>query len=950
MSRTTNQLPVSDTTANAVTVNSTTGFSAGELIYYKNGDYAPISNTALTSAPFDLTVNQPLTANSALGNYYVTGNMATQNYGGKCQTVAKLSNGNLVRVFFEYNTGIPQFEIYNQSNVEVVAPTTINSTYINNTYTNISVSAFASGGFVVAWVNSGGGTNWSVNYAVYNNSGTSTLAAVQDTSTGGVDVSTYIEVSTTSNDYFFIVVGVSSTVRVRCWTKTGTAQFAWYNTSIASSAGWPLRICTRSNNNLVMAIGRSGPNDVAIRVLDTSGTVVNSQNYMPSGASQVQSPSVACDVMSDGSTVVIVFASLISSVWTYQYVTLNNSNTLSAEYTLPTSNINPTWSTAGTPNLTSMNVKCFSNGTWAWFMSDTTYAINYAIFNNAGTCLTGVNSANGKAAPILVPGSMYQPIVPGTAVETTSGFNFYFHCVSYNSSFQPMVFFKVSNTSYQLVPGSSIPATVGTATTNVNAYSKLASGPSYAKFVASTSSTLSQNLSTQFTSSASTIVGSACNALHGSSWSNGSYAIAYRTTGSLINYVNIYNASNALVTTINVGITTAGSPIVENNTIRVACLSNGGFAVAWIKASTSNMAISIYDSSYVLVNEVASPSMYNPVSTIDYNFDLAALTGGGFVFAYIYSSAYYAVYSSGGTLIINNPAPTGGSPTNIAVAPSPWNGFALTYSDQGSSVNRFYMYYTINGTSWQYPSGWTFGSSTGGYGNKIMRGTGCGLFIFPGFTGGSTTNYIYILNAVAGYQGSSQYSYNCGDYRRVTVGAAGNGMMCFMEANNGGTSTLYTTGSYNYGTAPALALFNMTGVSGRSGSSGSCVSSFSGPGANTIMLYLNANNLPSRAVISLGPYTATANTVAGTTTSASLPVNPSTNGTLNGYIFQGVSVTAAPAGGTGIVQTNGTATLNSNYSASAPSSTFDYTMPNGSGITGVKGNAVGRTVTLKGTM
>lgn len=949
MSRVAPQQPVTDTTANAVTVNSTTGFAAGELIYYKNGDFAPISNSAVTSAPFDLTIKQPYTSGSSNGNYYTTGNTATRNYGSKCQGVAKLSNGNLVRVFMENPSGNPQFEIYNQSNVQVVAPVTISATYVNNTFNTISVSAFASGGFVVVWVNSSGGTNWSVNYAVYDNSGVATLSATQDTSTGGVDTGTYIDVTTTVGDFFYVSVGVGGTARLRCWNKSGTAQFSWYNTSINSSAGWPLRICGRGDNSVVMAIGRSGSNDVGIRVLNTSGTVLNTQNFMPSGSTQVYSPSVNCDVMSDGSTVVIVYAAYVSSAWTYQYVTLNNSNVLSAEYVLPTANVNPTWSAAGTAAYYSMNVKCFSNGTWAWFMGDATWGINYAVFNNAGTCLSGTNSTNSKAAPINVPGSIYQPSNPGFAVETSTGFQFYFAAVPPTSFFMQMVFFKVSNTDYQLVPGSFTTTTVGTASSAVNAYSKTSSGPSYAKFVASTTTTLSSNIAQQFTNSPGTITGSACTAVHGSSWANGSYAIAYRTTGSQINYVNIYNSSHALVTTITVGTTTAGTPAVDGNTIRVACLSGGGFVVAWIKASTNYMALSMYDSSYNFVTEIVAPYMYSPLGTSGYNFDLAAMTDGGFVFVYSYNYPYYAVYDSSGTLLANSYASSGGNGDCIAVAPTPWNGFAMTYNDSGSSVYRFYTFWTTTNTSWSQSSGATWSPINSSYGNRIIRGTGCGVFLTPTYMGGSTANYIYMFYPNGSYQGSSYYNYSCGDFRRVTVGVSGNGMMCYMEANNGGNSTLYSTGSYDYGTPPSLALFTMNGVVGRSGSSGSCVSSCPGAGWNVIFTYLNANNIPCRAVIALGPYTAIANTVAGTTTSSALPVNPGTNGTLNGYVMQGVSMTAASPGGTGIVQTNGTAALNTNYSASAPASSFDFTQPNGTGLSGVKGTVVGRVVTLKGT-
>jgi hypothetical protein len=59
-----------------------------------------------------------------------------------------------------------------------------------------------------------------------------------------------------------------------------------------------------------------------------------------------------------------------------------------------------------------------------------------------------------------------------------------------------------------------------------------------------------------------------------------------------------------------------------------------------------------------------------------------------------------------------------------------------------------------------------------------------------------------------------------------------------------------------------------------------------------------------------------------------------------------VSQTAAPAGGVGTVQTNGSAVLNSNYSASTTGQFFDFDTPN---TFGVKGSISGRNVTMTRT-
>jgi hypothetical protein len=89
--------------------------------------------------------------------------------------------------------------------------------------------------------------------------------------------------------------------------------------------------------------------------------------------------------------------------------------------------------------------------------------------------------------------------------------------------------------------------------------------------------------------------------------------------------------------------------------------------------------------------------------------------------------------------------------------------------------------------------------------------------------------------------------------------------------------------------------------------------------------------------------------ISGTTQSNGQGIAPGTTGNgVTGYVFQGVATTTAPAGGTGEVQTVGTALLNSNYSASVSAQAFDHNTPNGSGIAGNKGTIVGRTVNLLG--
>ena len=132
-----------------------------------------------------------------------------------------------------------------------------------------------------------------------------------------------------------------------------------------------------------------------------------------------------------------------------------------------------------------------------------------------------------------------------------------------------------------------------------------------------------------YTSAVLPVTSSSVNALHSSTWNNGSFAVAYRS--GTANYVNIYNSDAVLQTTIFVGTTSAGTPVLgPTNAIRVACLAGGGFAVAWMKSSWTTITVTTYDSGYTAVGEVSSGQCYTmDGSTPGYNFDLAALATGG---------------------------------------------------------------------------------------------------------------------------------------------------------------------------------------------------------------------------------------------------------------------------------------------------------------------------------
>jgi hypothetical protein len=103
--------------------------------------------------------------------------------------------------------------------------------------------------------------------------------------------------------------------------------------------------------------------------------------------------------------------------------------------------------------------------------------------------------------------------------------------------------------------------------------------------------------------------------------------------------------------------------------------------------------------------------------------------------------------------------------------------------------------------------------------------------------------------------------------------------------------------------------------------------------------FIDSNTNAAFTSIVASPFTVNGTLTAGTDISTStLTLLPQT-----GFSLQGIAMTAAASGSTGLVQTKGTATLNSNYSASTPVTFFDSRNPT---TFGINGTIIGRTVIM----
>jgi hypothetical protein len=140
--------------------------------------------------------------------------------------------------------------------------------------------------------------------------------------------------------------------------------------------------------------------------------------------------------------------------------------------------------------------------------------------------------------------------------------------------------------------------------------------------------------------------------------------------------------------------------------------------------------------------------------------------------------------------------------------------------------------------------------------------------------------------------------------------------------------------------ATATPLGNLSGItiSATNGMQACITSSY---GYNAVIAWINSGNIGTFAIVNAYPFNATQSITAGVTGSA--PTTPLNISSSSGYYLAGVAVTDCPPGGTGQIQTNGVANLNSQYSTATAFQGFDFQNP----VTvGVKGTAAGRTVTM----
>jgi hypothetical protein len=966
MSRSIQQLPSNSGTTSVTEVYSSTGFNAGDPVYFQNGDYkSPANLTAPTSVSFSFANTSPYNPYGEGGTLFPAFSYAQMQTAGISggsvrRFAAVLTNGNIVQVWTNHanstvNTQRPYFRIISTSGTVVVSPTVISTTYSLD-YTAISVVALTGGGFAVGWINAAGGTANVVNYAIYSNTGSVVTAATQDTSfsTGGSGA-VPIEMTSLANGGFAIAIkNASSVIFIRAYNSTGTGAYSTITafTSVSN---------TRS-------FGFTSRSDSSVCCVDyTSATAINYAIYSSTGTTIVSSTSFAVNsaayqagadasVLSDGTTIVFAYYNTTSSNNTPAFRFLPTGNTLGSEIVgIPNANLYAQYSYGGyyigVLGITGNNVMLF--------FADGFGNMQYAFYNSSGVCISGSNT-NG-AIPLQIPGGFAGPGTRITLLESSGSVFAYWNYATNSQIPVQQICAKISTSTYLIVPVLSTagaPTLVTGQPTGALALNGVTPlGPSY--YSTSSSSTVVSN-------TPSTVIGSTIletfgvDSIASCSLPNGNVVIAYRATTGRLTTAKVLSPVGSVLATIAVSTSASASAVIYG--VKVAALSGGGFVVMYAASSnTQSYTLQVYSPTYT-VTATTTFTAASQIYQLQFNFDICGLLNNNFAIIFnndttnaavrVYNSALSNIYSLG----------LGSSPQGMAIAGNSWGGFAVSYF--ASSTGNFKSFTPTGTSTWSPGSAFTF--SMGAYVQNPQMVSTSGMYIITAYSSSGTPGYAMVTDAgtptIGTTAGSSGWPWGSGSnptsYPMMGIGLTGNGMVVFATAYSGfslgianiapqgtwsaGQQVPYQqAGSYNLG---AMFSDNAYNISSIVPSESAIVRVTPLIGNNCLISYRNSSNYPAFIIVNGNSYSSVYSVTASTTPSAPVPVVPATvSGVISGT-FAGVAVTSATAGSTGQLVTNGQALLGASYTGTAAGA-FDTT---GGAVGGLKGTFNGRSVNLQG--
>lgn len=973
MSRIAPQFPTTQNTPNSISVTTASGFNQGDLVYYNNGDYKSPSNISLpSSVNFNVPLQQGIMS-GGLGGFGTPVFTAAQlqvanNFGASnMDAFAILTSGNIVQVF-RSSSGYPSFQIVTPAGAIVAGPTNITTASFINTGLNVAVCALSGGGFAMSFVDN----TLNPAYAVYTNTGTVTTAATVDALPSGFSSNLYaIGITALPNGGFVAAHNNGTSLYYKVYTSTGGTTKTWTVWTTLVNAYSPYSIAARSDSSFCL-VGLTTSNQPTYAIYNAAGTAIVSPTTI---SVSTQFVDVCC--LSDGTTFVIGISNTTVGITAYL---LPTGNVLSSAKTLiPYANSY----NSGHISTYFWGVKLVPQaaGGFAVITADASYASYVGFFNSSGGYL-GVTNTNGNV-PICNPagspvyqGQTFNAIGAGkiAAYELSGKIYFSFPVNQGNTFSANMTLFSIDETSYQF----QLNSTATSLSSNSGSYFQQApaslsltnSTPTNFKYLASSTGANLTNIGISTLVTPTTIASFGVSSIHCTTLTNGNIVVVYVNTAvsTYPMYVNVYSPYGALITSF----------FVQNNNYnpaaysyaKVFSLANGKFGIAWV-SSANNIGFILYSASY---NQTYSGSLIaglSQLTTVNYNFDVAGsaisdrflVHGSGTSNVYIYDNT---------CTLVQQISPVSNNISGPKVCADAIGGFYISGWSSGTTASYLAHIYPVTSTTYSSAVRTSFTSDASVNGTdtnqRVCFGNN-GAVVFP-YSNSSGGNYLSVGATSDWFSSATPFGYTTGVIAQNA--ANGSGLVSFGMTGMGSyvllsTQTTGSTGSFRIIGSPPL-FYGYTNSSIESSNNTfptSCFATISASitgtpnfyitpaaGYSCFVSYKDANSYPTFAIFNTQPIPVTTNVTSGVTVSAATPVLPyvvaSTTPVVSGAVLSGVANNTASAGSSASITTNGQATLNTNYSATTPAQAFDYQLPNGSGIQGVKGTISGRNVNLTG--
>jgi hypothetical protein len=930
---------------------SPTGFTAGDYVYQTTSGYGSVPSGALATGLFNVN-NVPIEAYASTAT---TSNEFTyvEQLGGSMgsQVAALLTNGNIVYVYLSGNTAVGaaatvNFRIETTGGTVVVAETsTTMAAYFPY---QASVVAIANGTFAIVCTPLTG--NYSLSTRFYNNDGTAATAVLA----AGLNLILAqavcrLKLQVLSDNSVIIGYTNNAVFELRRVTTAGfDATFGAAGVRIvfdigsATSQFWDY-IVDGSNNIQTIHLANSG--SLVMRRYNSVG-VQQATSTVSTGLTGLKTVAIA--IASDGT--MRGFAQQTSGI---NVVTWNGTTAaLSTQIVTGSSSVNAAlgafaqgasggyvlfYTSVSATNTIPLNVQAFSSS-------------NVALASAATLTDAQAIGYRTQFTPIVVSGDtrVYFGLFQGSSVNM----------ITTGSGRPPMgiMYFAYSNTTYGILNSPTINYNfTGLGPIALGPYVRNGSTPGIAKFTVGSTGTYSSTFAAGAELITKTFVDGTNTAtqLVLAPLPNGEFVAAWqRTNGAAFpTFISKYSSSGVLL----------AGPI----TVQATGVLLGRLSVGVVRFANGNILVTYSDTITAIRFRI-------------YTSSLTLVTSGD-----VDTAA--TVTSNSGSIAVS----TFGAETHAAIVYSDTSGYMTTRTISDAGVVSGILFQDTGATRWYNLSVVGFKSSaffvggvstTGIRSGRVIRQTAPSTFsagttfdfnnaVTYSFSGrlsspmpavgtsafmiGNDAGNLIITSINPGANSVSQLQYNTlptpfsgsitssGTWSAATAYTGTGTPVVVSQRNNTTTaltlapianSTLENNTSVTVSPVTTTLLTNQT-------SSNVCISAIPHIGEAVLVGYTDNNQYPAFVSLAASAFTTSFTLTAGTDVSTStLMLTPE-----GGFSLQGISITAAASGNSGFVQTTGTATLNSNYSAATPAIFFDSRNP----ITaGTNGTVVGRTVIM----